>query len=68
VKGNEAIAWTVEEGRLQQRTISLGQRSLDGRIEILGGLPEGAEVVDGPTTGLKIGRKATIDLAEDKGP
>lgn len=68
VKGNEAVAWTVEAGRVQQRTISLGQRTLDGRIEILGGLPEGAEVVDGPTAGLKIGRKAIIDLAKDKGP
>ena len=67
VNGREAVAWTVEEGKLQQRTISLGQRTLDGRVEILGGLPEGAEVVDGPTTGLEIGRKATIDLAKDKG-
>lgn len=67
VKGREALAWTVEKNRLQQRVISLGQRTLDGRVEILGGLPEGAEVVDGLIAGLKIGRRATIELPKDKG-
>jgi HlyD family secretion protein len=60
VRGREATAWTVESGRLQQRTVSIGQRTLDGRIEIVGGLPEGAEVVDGPVAGLKAGRAAKI--------
>ena len=35
VKGREALAWTVEKDRLQQRMISLGQRTLDGRVRNL---------------------------------
>lgn len=64
VKGREAIAWTVEGGVLQQRKVSLGQRTIDGRVEITGGVPEGAEIVVGPSTGLKIGRRATIVAAK----
>jgi HlyD family secretion protein len=65
VRGQEATAWTVEDGRLQQRQVALGHRTLDGRVEIVSGVPEGAEIVDGPTTGLEVGRKATI-LASEK--
>jgi HlyD family secretion protein len=65
-RGRQATAWTVEDGRLQQRTVALGQRTLDGRVEITSGVPEGAEVVDGPTAGLRVGRKATI-VAKEKG-
>ncbi len=68
VKGREATVWTVEQGRLQQRTVSLGHRTLDGRVEILGALPEGAEIVDGPIARLKIGRKASITPAKAKAP
>jgi HlyD family secretion protein len=68
IDGREAIAWTVEQGRLQQRSVSLGQRTMDGRVEILGGVPEGAEIVEGPVTGLKIGRPASITVARDKAP
>jgi hypothetical protein len=38
----------------------LGHRTLDGQVEIVSGVPEGAEIVDGPITGLKVGWKATI--------
>ena len=50
----------VEDGRLQQRSVELGQRTLDGRVEIASGLPEGVELVDGPPTGFRLGRKVTI--------
>jgi HlyD family secretion protein len=60
IKGSEATAWTVEDGRLQQRSVELGQRTLDGRVEIASGLPEGVELVDGPPTGFRLGRKVTI--------
>ena len=66
IRGREATAWTVEQGRLKQRTVVLGQRTLDGRVEIVSGVPEDAEVVDGPVGGLKVGRKATIVPAKDK--
>jgi HlyD family secretion protein len=54
----EATAWTVEDGRLAQRTVTLGARTLDGRVEITGGVPDGAEVVDDTVSGLKSGRRA----------
>jgi HlyD family secretion protein len=64
LKGQKATAWTVEDGRLQQRAVALGQRTLDGRVLIVGGLPEGAEIVDSPTAGFRVGRSVTISAAE----
>jgi HlyD family secretion protein len=66
VRGNQATAWTLEEGRVQQRTVTLGQRTLDGRVEIVSGVPEGAELVDGSVAGLEVGRKASIVAAKEK--
>jgi HlyD family secretion protein len=66
VMGREAIAWTLEEGRLRQRRVSIGQRTLDGRIEIVSGSPEGADIVAGPGQGLRIGRKAIAVQPMDK--
>lgn len=68
VRGREATTWTVEAGRLQQRPVTLGQRTLDGRVEIASELPEGAEVVDGPTSGLAIGHRVVIAAASAKQP
>jgi HlyD family secretion protein len=67
VQGGQATAWTVEDGRLQQRRVTLGQRTLAGRVEIVGGVPEGAELVSGPATGLAIGRRVVI-ASSDKAP
>jgi HlyD family secretion protein len=67
VQGRQATAWTVEDGKLQQRRVRLGQRTLDGRAEIVGGVPEGAELVSGPATGLAIGRRVVI-ASSDKVP
>lgn len=60
IRGNSATAWTVEDGRLHQRQVRLGHRTLDGRVEIVSGVPEGARLVDGPTQELQAGRKVTI--------
>ena len=60
VRGRQATAWTVEDGRLQKRQVTLGHRTLDGRVEVVSGVPEGVEIVNGPTAGLKVGRRATI--------
>jgi HlyD family secretion protein len=67
VQGRQATAWTVEGGRLQQRRVTLGHRTLDGRVEIVGGVPEGVELVTGPTAGLAIGRQVVI-APSDKVP
>jgi HlyD family secretion protein len=64
INGRQATAWTVENGRLQQRKVALGHRTLDGRVEIVSGVPDGAEIVDGPIAGLEVGRKAAIVAGE----
>lgn len=60
VKGRDATAWTLENGVLQQRKVTLGQRTIDGRAVITSGLPDGAELVTGPLAGLKAGRRAVV--------
>ncbi len=64
VQRRQATAWTVEDGKLQQRRVTLGQRTMDGRVEIVSGVPEGAQLVTGPTTGLAIGRRVVIAANE----
>lgn len=64
LRGREATAWTIEDGRLRQRQVALGHRTLDGRVEIVSGLPEGAEIVDDPIAWLEVGRKAVIVAGE----
>ena len=56
------VVWTVEDGHLVQRVVEFGQRTLDGRLEIMDGLPSGSEVVaQQPSRGLRIGRAATVN-------
>ena len=52
--------WTVEDGHLQQRQVTLGHRLLDGRYEIIGGAPAGAKVVTQLRGGLRVGRAARV--------
>ncbi|MEP0337174.1 MAG: efflux RND transporter periplasmic adaptor subunit [Alphaproteobacteria bacterium] len=60
VKGQRAMVWAVENGRLRKLDVALGHRTLDGRVEIVGDLPPGAQLVEGPAAGFKEGRKAKI--------
>ena len=57
---NSGTVWTVEDGHLQQREVTLGHRLLDGRYEISGGVPDKAAVVTQLRSGLRAGRAATI--------
>lgn len=52
--------WTVEDGHLARRKVTLGHRMLDGRIEITSGVPDGARVVARLVGGLRDGRPARI--------
>ncbi len=58
---NSGTVWTVENGRLQQHDVTLGHRLLDGRYEITGGVPAGAQVVTQLRSGMRVGRAAKID-------
>lgn len=58
--GTSGRVWTVEDGRLGRREARFGRRTLDGRLELAGGLPEGAKVVVDLPSGLREGRQATV--------
>lgn len=62
--GAVGLVWTVEGGRLARREVAFGRRLLDGRIEIVSGLPEGARVVTELRPGLREGRAATVEEEE----
>ena len=59
--GRHGVVWTVENGHLAQRAVMLGQRTLDGRLEIVDGVPPGAEVVIQPASTFKVGRAVSVD-------
>jgi len=58
--GDSGKVWTVEDGKLRQRTVSFGPELLDGRLPIISGLPEDAQVVIAPQSGLAAGRAAHV--------
>lgn len=64
--GRSARVWTVEKGRLAERKIAIGHRSEDARLEVTGGLPEGARIAIGVPASAKAGR--TIRLREEVRP
>jgi HlyD family secretion protein len=57
---NRGTVWTVEDGRLQQHAVTFGHRLLDGRHEIIGGVPDKAVVLAQLPSGLRVGRAAKI--------
>ena len=42
--GSTSMVWTIEDGRLNRRRVSFGKRALDGRIQVIGGIPDGAAI------------------------
>lgn len=58
--GTHGVIWTVEGGELRRREVTLGQRTLDSRLEVVDGLPEGARVVRALRPGLREGRAAKV--------
>ena len=61
LQGRHGVIWTVENGRLAQRAVMFGQRTLDGRLEIVDGLPPSAEVVARPNSRLAVGRAVAVE-------
>jgi HlyD family secretion protein len=62
--GRTGKVWAVEDGTLTQMSVTLGRQTLDGRIEVVGGLPIGVQIVIGPLGGLREGRRAKIVQGE----
>lgn len=52
--------WTVEGGRLALRAVRFGLRTLDGRLQIAGDLPEGARVVARLPAGAREGDRVSV--------
>ena len=55
--GRFGLVWVVENGRLAKRRIEIGERLLDGRVEILS-VPAGVAVVIDDRSDLRDGRAA----------
>jgi len=64
--GAGGTVWTVEDDVLQQRKVRFGQRTLDGRLEITGGLAQDARVLARWPPGLRAGR--TVQLIARESP
>jgi HlyD family secretion protein len=64
--GRQGSVWTVESGRLQRRLVQFLHRTEDGRLEIVGGLPDDARVVVRLDSGLREGRAARAIEAKTK--
>jgi HlyD family secretion protein len=58
--GQQGTVWTVESGRLQRRLVTFRHRTENALLEIIGGLPEGAQVVTRLESGLREGRAANV--------
>jgi HlyD family secretion protein len=56
--GSKGIVWTLEGGHLKRRSITFGHRTEDARLEITGGLPDGAAVIAEINASLQEGRAA----------
>lgn len=53
--------WLLRAGRLEQAELTFGARDDRGRVEVTGGLPEGATIVVSPTPALREGRAARLE-------
>lgn len=59
--GRQGRVWTVESGHLQRRLIQFRHRTEDARLEIVGGLPDGAQVVSRIGKAFREGRSAKVN-------
>lgn len=64
--GAHGTVWTVESGSLQRRRVAFDHRTLDGRLELSGGLPEDTHVVAVLRPGLREGRWARFDTGQSQ--
>jgi HlyD family secretion protein len=58
--GSSGKIWIVNDHRLHRLTVQFGAKTLDGRLEIAGGLPDDAFAVAELQSGLREGRHAKV--------
>jgi HlyD family secretion protein len=56
--GHQGKVWIVQDGKLAQVTLIFDHRTEDARLEVVSGLPDGAQIVSAPMKGLSEGRFA----------
>lgn len=61
--GYRGGVWTVQTGRLARAELTFGARDDRGRVEVTGGLPDGARIVAAPPKGATEGRLARVGAA-----
>jgi len=66
ISQGRGTVWVVNNQRLEQQEVEIGHRLLDGRVEIVKGIRDGAAAVAKLDSGFWAGRPATI--AEGKRP
>lgn len=64
--GTKGTAWTVENGQLRRRVLTFRYRTEDARLEVVGGLPDGAQVVAAVGLGFREGRSVRIAVQAGK--
>lgn len=64
--GRQGRVWTVESGSLRRRLVKFRHRTEDARLEIVGGLPDGARVVARVEKGFREGRSVSVNEAGNK--
>jgi HlyD family secretion protein len=57
---SRGTVWTIENGHLQRREVTLGHRLLDGRYAITSGVPEASVVIAQLRSGMRVGRAAKV--------
>jgi len=58
--GHQGRVWILQDGHLAQIQLIFGHRTEDARVEVVSGLPDGAQIVASPAPGLADGRLARV--------
>jgi HlyD family secretion protein len=58
--GHQGRVWAVLDGEIVEVPLVFGHRTEDARLEIVSGLPDGAQVVAAPVKGLSEGRRVRV--------
>jgi HlyD family secretion protein len=64
--GTKGTVWTVENGQLERRVLSFRHRTEDARLEVVGGLPENAQIAAATVPGFREGRWVRVITEADK--
>jgi HlyD family secretion protein len=61
--GHRGTVWIVQNGRLARAELTFGARDDRGRVEVMGAMPDGAQIVAAPPQGADEGRLVRIEAA-----